>query len=160
VPDVGVELEPITPDRYAAWRERSVREYGEAHAATGDWPADEAHARAEREFAELLPDGPATPGNWLWSIVDPGSREPVGVLWVAERDRPSGRGLYIYDIRVDEDSRGRGYGGGALRALERFARERGFASLRLHVFGDNDVARGLYRREGFIETNVMMEKVL
>jgi ribosomal protein S18 acetylase RimI-like enzyme len=68
--------------------------------------------------------------------------------------------VFIYDIEVDEAFRGRGYGRAALLALEPLARELGYDTVGLHVFGDNEVARNLYRTSGYVETDVMMNKRL
>jgi len=37
---------------------------------------------------------------------------------------------------------------------------RDYDAIGLHVFGDNDVARGLYRSSGYVETDVSMRKTL
>jgi ribosomal protein S18 acetylase RimI-like enzyme len=53
-----------------------------------------------------------------------------------------------------------GFGEAALEALHAWAREQGYDRVGLHVFGNNDVARRLYLRTGYVETNVQMEKRL
>ena len=40
------------------------------------------------------------------------------------------------------------------------ARSLGYDAIGLHVFGDNDVARTLYRTSGYEETDVTMRKAL
>ncbi len=45
-------------------------------------------------------------------------------------------------------------------ALEVLARELGYDAIGLHVFGDNEVARALYRSAGYVETDVTMRKRL
>jgi ribosomal protein S18 acetylase RimI-like enzyme len=45
-------------------------------------------------------------------------------------------------------------------AFERLARSLRYDTIRLHVFGDNTVARGLYRAVGYTETDVTMVKHL
>jgi RimJ/RimL family protein N-acetyltransferase len=45
-------------------------------------------------------------------------------------------------------------------ALEPIARDLGYDEIGLHVFGDNEVARHLYRSSGYVETDVMMRKTL
>jgi RimJ/RimL family protein N-acetyltransferase len=45
-------------------------------------------------------------------------------------------------------------------ATEDEARARGVHRIELHVFGGNDVARGLYRSLGYVETSVLMGKDL
>lgn len=67
---------------------------------------------------------------------------------------------WLYDITIDESERGRGYGRGAMVALEDEARALGHERIALNVWGGNDVARGLYRSLGWAEDSVHMRKRL
>jgi ribosomal protein S18 acetylase RimI-like enzyme len=153
-----VELGPMSDDAYAVWRARTVPEYAAEHVASGRWTEEESLARSEREFDELLPNGRSTPGQYLWTI-RAGDSEEVGVLWVALVERRPGH-AFIYDIWIAPERRGAGFGSAALAALEEWARANGVTSIGLHVFGHNDGARQLYRRIGYVETNIQMEKQL
>jgi ribosomal protein S18 acetylase RimI-like enzyme len=153
-----VSLIPMADDEYAAWRARIIPEYAAEHVATGAWTPEEAPMRAERQFNELLVDGPSTPGQYLWTIRD-GEEADVGVLWVALIDNRPGH-AFIYEIWVSPDRRGEGLGSAALSQLESWAPKNGVRSIGLHVFGHNGGARRLYHRLGFVETNVQMEKQL
>ncbi len=158
-PIPAVTLEPMTPDAWAAWREQSIRNYAEDKARAGTWPQDRALERAEHELDELLPQGIATPGHELRSVVA-GDGTVVGSLWLGPRD-VAGRGTcHIWDIEVRTEARGRGYGRAALMALEPLARALGYDAIGLHVFGDNTIARELYRTAGYIETDISMVKSL
>ena len=44
--------------------------------------------------------------------------------------------------------------------VEGEARDRGIGRVELNVFGGNEVARGLYRSLGYVETSVQMAKEL
>ncbi|MEP7379313.1 MAG: GNAT family N-acetyltransferase [Chloroflexota bacterium] len=151
-----VSLIPMTSERYLAWRAGAVASYADENVKSGHWEPDQAQSLSEAQFSELLPHGPDTPGQWLWSIVAESGNE-VGILWVA-RDR-QGR-AFIYDIEMNPAYRGEGYGTAALLALEDWCRANGFGSIGLHVFGHNDGAWRLYKRLGYIETSVQMEKRL
>ena len=70
------------------------------------------------------------------------------------------RVLYIYEIAIEPEHQGRGYGRAAMRLVEDEAARRGIARIELNVFGGNDVARGLYRTLGYVETSVQMAKDL
>ena len=153
-----VRLEPMTPAIYEPWVERSIREYADGHVAAGNWPAEGAVERAQAEFEALLPQGAATPGMELWSIRDADGAH-VGILWVGPRPRAE-HVLFIWDIEIEAAMRGRGFGEAAMEALHAWAREHGYERVGLHVFGSNDVARRLYLRTGYVETDVMMEKRL
>jgi len=154
----AVRLEPMSPERYVTWRAYSVANYAAENVKSGHWTADEALARSETEFHGYLPEGPDTANNHLWSVVDETSGDEVGILWVATDRRP---GLaFIFDIAMDPDRRGQGFGTAALLALEDWCRANGQTSIGLHVFGHNTGAWQLYKRMGYIETNVNMEKHL
>ena len=151
-------LVPLTPGLYEAWRDRSIREYADGHVSAGNWPADGALERARAQFDELLPEGLATEGQELWSVrAEDGTH--VGVLWVGPRPGRPGT-LFIWDIVIEPEARGRGFGRAALDALHAWAREHGYERVGLHVFGANEVARRLYLRTGYVETDVSMEKRL
>lgn len=152
-----VSLRPMPPDAWEAWRDASILGYAAEKIVAGTWPADSARQRAIDEFASLLPDGQQTPGHEFRSIVTDAG-EPIGVVWFAPQ-REIGRGAaFIYDIVIDADQRGHGFGRAAIEALEPLARSLGYDRIRLHVFGHNMVARGLYRSAGYVETDVQMEK--
>ena len=154
-----VTLEPMTAEAWDTWHLSAVRDYAADKVRAGTWIADEAQARSAAEFARLLPDGLATPGHEVRSIVTENG-EVVGTLWFAPlRDIGTGE-CFIYDIVVNEDARGRGYGRAAMAALEPLAKSLGYDRIGLHVFGDNQIARELYRSSGYVETDVMMRKVL
>jgi GNAT superfamily N-acetyltransferase len=143
---------------YDAWIGRAIREYADGHVAAGNWSAGDALERAKAQFDELLPDGPNTPGQDLWSIQDSSGRH-VGILWVGPRTNVPDA-LWIYDIETEPEARGRGYGQAALEALHVWAREHGWKRVGLHVFGSNEVAQRLYQRTGYVTTDIVMEKTL
>jgi ribosomal protein S18 acetylase RimI-like enzyme len=55
----------------------------------------------------------------------------------------------LHDVVVDPNARGQGVGWLLLEAVEAEARRRGCCGLTLEVFGDNEVAKRLYRKFGF-----------
>jgi len=59
---------------------------------------------------------------------------------------------------VNPAHRRKGYALAALGEIEAYARERGHVGVQLHVHGGNVGARQLYRRAGFVETDVTMLK--
>jgi ribosomal protein S18 acetylase RimI-like enzyme len=62
------------------------------------------------------------------------------------------RSYYICGMAVDEQHRGRGIGTMLLEDAERTGERLGFAKLSLIVFEQNDRARRLYARHGYVET--------
>jgi ribosomal protein S18 acetylase RimI-like enzyme len=58
--------------------------------------------------------------------------------------------LNLHDLMVHPDRRGRGIGRALLSAVERAARESGCCKVTLEVHANNERAKGLYRKVGFI----------
>jgi len=154
-----VTLRPMPPDTWATWREAAIEAYAADMVRVGAWRPAEAAARATAEFARFAPAGQATPGHEFRSVVAEGG-ETVGSVWFAPNEATGHGALFLWDIAIAADFRGRGYGRAALEALDRIALELGYDSIRLHVFGDNEVARNLYRSAGYAETDVSMVKHL
>ena len=151
-------LEPMTQARYEAWLDATIRDYAAEKVASGNYPDDGTGLeRSKAEFDGLLPQGLATPGHEIRSMVDDDGRD-VGYAWFTVEDRPPGRVVFIYDIAVDPELRRRGHAQAALAAVEEYAREQGCVGVMLHVFGSNTGARALYLKIGYEETNVLMLK--
>ncbi len=138
-----VTLRPMTTE-FPAYRARLVAEYAQDIFEIGAF-ADLAAAldASEQSTRDLLPDGPDTPGQHLWTAYD--GDTAVGILWIAV-DGPT---AYIYDIEVHADQRRRGYGREVLDAGALASRELGAEELGLNVFGHNPGAQVLYERAGY-----------
>lgn len=151
-------LRPMTQEEYVVWREESVREYAAEIATSRDLDPASAAAQSAGEFAQLLPDGLASPDMHLWTaLVDD---ESVGIGWFELRERASGVSAWIYDIRVDSARRGQGLGRDLLDALHDAARDLGATSMTLNVFGDNPTAIRLYETSGYTVTAQQMRREL
>ncbi len=153
-----VRLDRMTSEEYATYHREAVVDYAESHVLAKSWPAHGARQRAMDEYAEFLPEGVATPGHHLYTARDGNQR--IGMIWFGERPHGTGRVAYLYDIQIDTELRGNGYGEALMRALEHEVRSVGLNVVRLQVFGNNSIARSLYRKLGYIETNVVMAKDL
>src|SRR6201989_1175102 len=134
--DEFVSWLPLMRDRYA---EEMIRE--------ADLDPERARSKAAEEIEHLFPGGRPSPQQVVFVVESEG--EPVGDLWVAERDDGFQPGLFIYDIRIDESHRGKGLGRAAMQFAEEEARRLGRHRIALNVFGGNEVARNLYRSLGY-----------
>lgn len=122
----------------------------------GGLARDQARRKASTDIEQLFPHGEQSSDQSVFVIeVDD---EAVGNLWVSEREMNSDRHLWIYDIRIRDDYRGRGYGRRAMLLAEVEARRRGLNRVALNVFGGNEVARGLYRSLNYTENAIVMSK--
>ncbi len=148
----------MTPSEYGAFLEQEIPEYAADNVRAGYWDESEALQKARESFERLLPQGLQSENHYLYSIYE--GDETVGVIWMrAEMERPVKSG-FIYDLRVDEQFRGKGYGKQAMLLIEDKARELGLKSIGLHVFGYNTVAKNLYESVGYETTSLNMIKQL
>ena len=139
-----VHLRSMPADEFAGYREHLVEEYAQEMFDAGAFTElSTALEASEHSTEELLPDGPDTPEQHLWTAYD--GDTPVAILWIHVN---GGRG-YIYDIEVRPEQRRRGYGREVLDAGALAARDLGAEALGLNVFGHNDGARALYEQAGY-----------
>ena len=154
----SVRLRPITAAEFPAFVAASKAGYAEGIELHGGQTHEAAQQRAEADFPAALPLGLDTPGHTIFIVEADGAA--VGRLWLAEREMAGRKILYVYDISIHSEHQGRGYGRAAMRLAEDEARARGIGRIELNVFGGNDVARGLYRSLGYVETAAQMRKDL
>lgn len=119
--------------------------------------AEAAAARAERSAADAFPDGVPAPGQWLYAVED-GEGTRVGLLWLGEPYDGGADALWVYDIEIEADHRGRGLGRDTMLLVEAEARRLGRQRIKLNVFAGNAVARALYRSLGYEEMSMQMSK--
>jgi ribosomal protein S18 acetylase RimI-like enzyme len=155
---MSIELRRMRADEFPEWKASSVKSYSADMQENGGMPRAGADAKAISDFERLLTQGVETPEHFLHVIEEDGS--VVGYLWLALRDSPGERVLFVYEVRIAEEARGRGLGRAAMEFAERFAAEQRLGRIELNVMGGNDVARGLYRALGYDEVAVYMGKNL
>ena len=155
-----VRLVPMSDSEYQAYLALAVRDYADEKVAAGNWQPAEALERSAQEFQKLLPNGVATQDNYLFNIEDQTLAAKVGMIWLARIMRGAHPIIFIYDFRIDEAQRRRGYGEQAMHAAEEQAKALGFDTIALHVFGHNHAARALYEKMGYEITNINMAKKL
>ncbi len=103
-----LRLRPMTQEEYDDYRDRSQQEYAQDIADSRQLDLETALEQSAAEFAQLLPDGLASPGMHLWTALSVDTAEPVGLGWLRLRTRSSGVSAWIYDIRVVASDGGRG----------------------------------------------------
>jgi ribosomal protein S18 acetylase RimI-like enzyme len=155
-----VTLRPMTAGEYREYLARATPDYADEVQRNTGIGRPEALRHAERVFRDLLPDGVTTRGHRLLLAFDADTGERVGLLWVAEQRREGAPVAWVYDIKVEEALRGRGYGRALMLRAEEQARDMGITRLELNVFGDNPVARNLYRSLGYGEMSRQLYKDL
>jgi len=158
-PPRTVGLRAMLPDEFNTYLQWAIDDYAGELERNGKATGEAAKVAARASFDSLLSNGLSTPEQTLLVAVAPDDGERIGVLWFGpSTDDPAM--AWIYDITVDEDKRGRGWGRAIMRAFEGEARARGFARAGLNVYGDNHVARRLYESLGYVETARQLHKEL
>jgi RimJ/RimL family protein N-acetyltransferase len=155
-----IRVEPMTEERFLAFLEESIVRYAEENVRTGRWDSASGIEHSRAEHARLLPQGLATPEEYLRSIFAGDSGERVGDLWFSHRGEGGPKQIWIFWIGIDPAHRRHGYAIEALRTIEVEARRLGSTRVGLHVFAFNSGARALYERLGYEPTNLVMWKEL
>lgn len=150
-------ITPMNEEEFTVWFVKSKNNYRDEIAKNGS-TIEEAQKKADEDMGRLLPEGRQSKDQYIFSIRAEGKW--VGTLWFGVRGALDNRKAFIYDIVLDENTRGKGYGKKAILLLEDEVKKLGLRHIGLHVFGHNTVARNLYQNLGYEITNLNMEKVL
>jgi GNAT superfamily N-acetyltransferase len=143
-------------DELVDWLPEMQAEYAEHMIRDAGLEPEQAAARAAAEMEQLFPGGRPSTEQLLYILE--AEDVPVGNLWLCRREDSFQSGMFVYNVRIDEQYRGRGYGRAAMLLAEEEARRRGLDKISLNVFGGNTVARALYSSLGYRENAVSMSK--
>jgi ribosomal protein S18 acetylase RimI-like enzyme len=146
-------LRPMTPQRLREWLPGMWADYRASIIAAGDSP-EAADANVARNKALLTSGEGLVEGQHVFQVLLDGAE--VGVLWIGRRSGEAPREYYIYDVVIREDRRGEGLGRAAMKLAAEWVRSQGGTRIALNVWGNNAVARSLYRSLGYVELAVTM----
>lgn len=152
-----MQLTIMSDSEYNSWELRSKESYAADKMKANDFTKEEANKVATDDFARLLPLGQKSEDNFLFSAKDD-SVNLVGFVWFGVRGAADNKRAFIYDIIVEEQYRGKGYGRQIMLLLEQEVKKQGLGRVGLHVFGFNKVAISLYQSLGYTTTDLVMEK--
>ena len=145
-------------DEVPAYLERAEPEYARQLVEFAGMPEDEAHTKSRADHEGLFPGGRPREDLLLF-VLEEDDGSVVGRVMYSERPPGSGK-AFLWDILVEAEARGHGYGREGMRLFEEDARARGLTEVLLNVFGGNQVARSLYRSIGYAEAFVGMSRHL
>ncbi len=150
VPVVAVRLVPMTEAEREAALEDHVVEYANAKAQAGIWTRAEALYRSRAEIRGLVGGHPSERGHEFFVGLDESGRR-VGWIWFGPVPAPgaSPDARWLFNIVVEPERRGQGYGRALLRAAEEQVLAEGRSELVLNVFQWNRVAVALYTSSGY-----------
>ena len=159
-----LELKPMNQDIYNNYIQNAISQYAEEGAKSRKINFDEALQLANVEFNSLLPDGLQSKNQFLNIIVND-ENENIGIMWFSTESNHGDNEAFIYDIEVNKEYRGKGYGRESMKLLESKVKELNLEVIGLHVFLHNEIAYSLYNKIGYQEikrskSGVIMKKTL
>ena len=154
---MSTRLRPLSNDEVVEYVPRLTMTYTAELTEHLFLNAEAAAARAARSATDAFPAGEVGAGHWLFAVED-GEGTRVGVLWLGDPFDGELDSLWVYDIEIEPEHRGRGLGRDAMQLAEEEARRLGRQRIKLNVFARNAVARALYLSLGFEEMSVQMSK--
>lgn len=155
-----IKLVQMDESTFQYFLSQSTRDYAEDKVKIGAWDAETALRQSKEEMTQFLPKGLHTEGAYLYSVVEIESEAQAGYIWFNVAEGRGGREAFIYDIYIFEPFQGKGYGEQAMLALDEEARAMNVTKIGLHVFGQNHRALELYKKMGYIVTDITMSKEL
>jgi ribosomal protein S18 acetylase RimI-like enzyme len=154
-------LRDLRPDEYAAFRSRLREGYAEDMIRLGGRDEAFSRAKAAAETDALLPSS-GQPEEQVIRVAEtvgdgPGDPRRIGHVWVASA--PTGDPMaWVFDVEVEPDRRGQGWGRVLMVEGERIAAQLGYDRVGLNVFGGNTAAIGLYTSLGYAVAAQVMVK--
>lgn len=153
-------LTAMTDAEFALYMAGTIPRYARQKVTSGAWDEASSLELSRRQIEALVPEGLATPGQYLNTIRDPASGQAVGILWFGIKEQAGKQHAYVWDIAIKPEYQRQGYGSRAFKALEAQVQALGLAGIALHVFGHNQAAYALYLKLGYLPTDIMMFKQL
>ena len=83
----------------------------------------------------------------------------IGYIWFGT-DNENASTAFICDFEIYKTYQNSGFGSKTLELVSNEAKNMGFTSLGLHVFGSNSRAIHVYQKSGFNITDIKMQKQL
>jgi ribosomal protein S18 acetylase RimI-like enzyme len=152
-----IRLVPKPDQDLKVWLTAMWADYRKQLLGTG-FTSEEASQNIEQNETALFVDGAPNDDQRIFDVMDDETK--VGSLWLATREERNAGEWYVYDIVIDEEFRGKGFGRSAMRAAEDYVKSQGGTRLALNVFGPNVVARSLYESMGYNAMAIEMRKDL
>lgn len=155
---MAVTLKSMTQPEFQEYKTFLIEGYARENVEAGYWDESEALEKSRHSIESLLPHGVDTPNHYIYTVRAENQR--VGVIWMRATLDAALKSGFIFDITIDANRRGQGYGRQAMLLVEERARQLGLTQMGLHVFAKNSVARRLYASLGYETQSLNMSKKL
>ena len=156
-----ITLEPMSDELFVSYIEEAVAHFSKEYVIAGICAERDAAVMCRSTYEKSLPQGVATPNNYLYEIRKVDDQVPVGMAWLAIWVNAGKRSAFVCDLYIRPDWRLRGYGTQTMKLLEQKVREfEGVSEIGLHVLWQNKAAQAVYMKLGFKPTGINMIKRL
>lgn len=152
-----LSLIKMTQNSFNHYISSAIETFASEKVANGTLDEENAISNSKKQYDELLPCGLETPDNYFYDILN--KEQIIGYIWIA-KSRDNHTTAFIYDFEIYDKFQNTGYGSNAIELIGIKAKELGFTSLALHVFGSNSRAIHVYTKTGFEITDINMQKKL
>lgn len=154
-----IKLFPMTQSEYDGYYPTALRHLAEEMAKGRGVTSDKMMEAAKKSFETLLPAGNINvPDQYLYNIL--ADEQKIGILWFGLKKNQPLPEVFIWDIIIKPENRGKGYGKLAMAALEEKVKGLGISRIALNVFGHNKTARKLYELLGYETVSSTMMKTI
>ena len=159
-----LELKPMNQDIYNHYITYSKNNYAQEITKARGISIEEAMQITNKEYDTLLPDGLQSKNQYLYTIEN-NENENIGIMWFSSQSNHGDNELFLCDVEVNKEYRGKGYGRESMDLLESKVKEFNMHTISLHVFLHNKIACSLYNKIGYKEVKrgkagVIMKKTL
>ena len=159
-----LELKPMNQDIYNNYIKNAMQQYAQDLSKSRGIDIDEAIQLTNNEFEALLPDGLKSKNQFLYTIIND-ENENIGIMWFSSESNHGDNEVFLCDIEIKKEFRGKGYGRESMNILELKIKEMNIFTIVLHVFLHNEIACSLYNKIGYKEVKrgkagVVMKKKL
>lgn len=153
-------LVSMTEGEFQMFLAYSIQEYAQNKVVKGQWNEEEAPHKAEQQYQQILPQGLQTPTHYFWMVMDQQLAKKVGIVWFALREQDGEQQALVYDVKIFEEFRSRGYVTHASQLLAKKAAELGATTVSVRIFGHNLATREMYEKLGYVVTDTSITKKL
>lgn len=147
--NMEVQLREMSKKEFKYFFENSIFDYANDLVKSSNITMDEALIQAQREFAEILPNGLDTKDNVLRIVVDTAEEKAVGAIWYLFEMTDDVKQVFLSDLIIKEEERRKGYASAALTEMEQDAQKNGCAESIIYVWKHNPPAINLYTQCGY-----------
>ncbi len=154
-----VQLLPMSQRDFDLYFETAIDFLATELSKARDLSLDDGRKAAEASFKGLFPEGQVdSQDQYVFHVMAEGKK--VGLVHFGIKRDKKDPYLYLWDIVIDSEYRGKGYGKSTMAALENVGRKLGISKIRLNVFGHNAPAIALYEAMGYRPESLAMMKGL